>query len=157
MNYITVNPSGGGDYFCDSISVTGNLLSGDHTSVHASDDSYLVVGSTKLSGKQTSHVTYYFNTGLSSLSSLTVTVELHPSLAPQTQKIRIYDFSSGSFDQVDARSITTTTDTTTVLNIANPAPYLSATGEVRVLVRTGDVTRTAWTCYTDYVKITAAP
>jgi PKD repeat protein len=156
-NYITATSGGGGDYFCTSIVVTGTILSGNHTSVHASDNSYLAVESRKLSGKQTSTVAYTFETGLSSLSSLTVTVELHPSLAPQTQKIRMWNYTTSAWVEVDSRSITTTSDTTTVLNVPSPAAYRSATGQVQVLVRTGDVGGTVWTCYTDYMKITAAP
>jgi len=46
-------------------------------------DSHLAVESEKLRGKQTSHMTCYSGTELTSLSSLTVTVELQPSVTPR--------------------------------------------------------------------------
>jgi hypothetical protein len=40
---------------------------------------------------------------------------------------------------------------------ASPSHYLSAAGEVRVRIKTGDVTGGRWKHFVNMVKITAAP
>ncbi len=158
VDYITVTEGGEQDYFCTSLEVTaGSIISGDHTSVHASDDVYLEIASEKVTGKHTTKVTYTFDTGLSSLSSLTVTSESHPTAVPQRQTIYVYNFTTSQWDDVDVTDLTSTTDTTTVVPVSSPSPYLSGTGQVQVYIRTGDRANTPWTHYIDLVKITAAP
>jgi len=158
-NYITVSSGGQQDHFCSSCEVVdGTLQAGGHTSVHASDDVYLQVLSAKVSGKYAATVVYYYNTGLGSLSSLTVTSESHPSVQPQRQRIWLYNFSTSAWVEVDVRDVTTTTDETTVVGVSSPSPYLSASGEVRVKIRQGERNNaTQWTHHIDLVKITAAP
>jgi PKD repeat protein len=158
-NYITVSSGGQQDYLCSSCEVVdGTLQAGDHTSVHASDDVYLQVLSAKVSGKYAATVVYYYNTGLGSLSSLTVTSESHPSVQPQRQRIWLYNFSTSQWVEVDVRDVTTTTDETTVVGVSSPSPYRSASGEVRVKIRQGErINNPQWTHYIDLVKITAAP
>lgn len=56
---------------------------GPHEPSHVFDGVCLAVESEKLRGKQTSHMTCYSGTDLTSLSSLTVTVELQPSVTPR--------------------------------------------------------------------------
>ena len=58
---------------------------------------------------------------------------------------------------MDDASITSTSDTTYQVTVTNPAPYISATGQVQVYVRTGDTSKSGWTHYIDFLKITAAP
>ena len=112
--------------------------------------------SAALRGKQNVTIEYFFNTGLSSLSSLTITVEEHPTVAPQRQRIRVWNFTTSEYDQVDDRNMTTTSDQTTVINVSNPAPYISGTGQVQLYVRTGDLGSTTYTLNVDLVKITAS-
>ena len=160
VDYISVTTGGGGDdYFCGSIDIeTGSLVSGDHSSVHASDDSYVEIQSAKSSGKYTVQVVYYYNTGLSSLSSLTVTAESHPSMTPQRQRILLWNFNTSQFVEEDVRDVNSTSDVTTVLPISSPSPYLSGSGEVRVRMRQGErLTKDQWNHFIDLVKITAAP
>jgi len=160
IDYISVSSGGGGgDYFCDSLTVTGgSIASGSHVDVHASDDTYLVLDTAKLSGKYTDKVEYSFGTDLSSLSSLTVTVECHPdSQTPHRQRTNLWNYSTSIWDQIDERNLTTTSDTTAVISVSSPAPYISPSGEVIVYVRTGDIAKSSWQHYVDLVKITAAP
>jgi hypothetical protein len=153
-----VTTGGGGDYFCDSIDIQiGTLVSGDHSNVHASDDSYLEIQSVKAAGKYAVEVVYYYSTGLSSLSSLTVTAESHPSATPQRQRISLWNFTTSQWVEEDVRDVNSTSDETTVLPVASPSPYLSATGEVRVKMSQGErLNKDQWTHFIDLVKITAS-
>ncbi len=156
-NYITV--TGGGDYVPSAYTIqTGTYQSGGLSDVQASDDSYLVVRTVKSGGKQTTEIEYTFNTGLSSLSSLSVSHEWHISVASdQRQKTRLWNFASGGWDQVDDRVISmTTSDTSTVVDVPSPANYISS-GQVRVWLRCGDHQSILFDQYDDLVKITAAP
>ncbi len=63
--------------------MTGATASGGRTSPYVFDGVYLAIESEKLRGKQTSHMTCYSGTDLTSLSTLTVTVELQPSVTPR--------------------------------------------------------------------------
>jgi len=153
-NYITVVQAQ--DYFCNSMTVNiGTLQSGDHTSVHASDNTYLVVRSAKSGGKQKEQVTYTFNTGLGSLSSLAVTVEGKVSAGTQPQTVYAYNYSTSSWTSVSTSTLTTS-DSTVNPTVSNPSQYISA-GTVQVRVYTGGSGSTQYDHSTDYVKITAAP
>ena len=129
MDYITVTSGGGGDYLCTTaVSEGGAIQSGTHTDLHASDDSYLVVNAVKLSGKYGTKMRYTFETGLGSLSSLSITYENHPTTQPHTQQISVHNYSTGLDDEVDNASITSTSDTTYQATVSNPASCISATG-----------------------------
>jgi PKD repeat protein len=155
-NYITVTSGGAQDYTCASLTVNkGTLKSGDHTSVHTSDDAYLVIGSAKVSNKQTATVSYTYNTGLSSLSSLTVTVEGKVSAGTQPLTVYAYNYSTSSWTSI-ATGTLTTTDSTVNPTVSSPASYLSG-GTVQVQVKAGGSGSTAFDHSTDLVKITAAP
>jgi len=155
INYITV--TGGTDYFCSSVTITtGNLVSGDHTSVHASDDSYLVVQSIK-EGKHITRTDYTFNTGLGSLSYLKVTVEGHvgSGSSSEPQKFYLWNYSTSGWTQVGTQTMLTGSDTTEVVdNIANPGNYISS-GTVKLRVQTGGWNFSQYNHYMDLVKITA--
>ena len=158
-NYVTVT-SGATDYFCSSISVTGgSLYSGSHTDAHSSNNVYMVVRSAKLTGNYYgTKVEYTFETGLGSLSSLTVTFESHPSAQPQTQKIYCWNYSTSAWDLKNTKTISSTSDQTTTVTVASPAAYRSGSGQVKVYVRMGDQLLTPqWYHYVDLIKITAAP
>ena len=156
-SYITA--TGGGtptDYFCASLTVnTGTLKSGDHTSVHSSDNVYLVIGSAKSGGKQTAQVSYTFSTGLGGLSSLTVTEEGKVSAGSQPLTVYAYNYSTSTWTSI-ATGTLTTTDSTVTPSVANPANYISG-GTVQVRVKVGGSGSTAFDNSTDLVKITAAP
>jgi sporulation-control protein spo0M len=69
----------------------------------------------------------------------------------------MHNYSTGVDDEVHDVTITSTSDTTYNVTVSNPAPYISTTGEVQVYVRTGDIAKSGWTHYIDFLKITAAP
>jgi len=153
-NYITAVQAQ--DYFCASATVnTGTLQSGDHTSVHASDNVYLVVASAKVQNKQTAQVTYSFSTGLGSLSLLSFTAEGKVSAGTQPQTVYVYNYSTSTWDSKSTSTLTTS-DTTATATVASPASYISG-GTVQVRVKAGGSGSTAFTHSTDLVKITAAP
>jgi len=158
-SYITATGGGGGgDFFCTTaVSEGGSIQSGDHTSLHVSDNVYLVVNAVKLSGKYGTKMRYTFETGLGSLSSLSITYENHVSVQPQRQRVYMHNYTTGADVLVDDRNITSTSDTTYTVNVSSPAAYRSATGQVQVFIRIGDLSGTAFTLSGDFLKITAAP
>jgi PKD repeat protein len=157
-NYVTVTPASAVDYFCASATIeTGKLIDGNHESVHAADDSYLRIKTSELDGAFSDVITYAFDTRLASLSSLAVTSESRSKAAPVRQQIFLFNYSSGQWEQLDDREISTKKEITTTVGAASPSHYLSATGEVRVQIKTGDALGGRWKHFVNMVKITAAP
>jgi len=153
-NYITVVQAQ--DYTCASLTVNnGTITSGDHTSVHASDDVYLVVNAAKASNKYTAQVSYTFSTGLGSLSSLVVTAEGKVNTGTQPLTVYAYNYSTATWTSI-ATGTLTTTDSTVSPTVSSPSQYLSG-GTVQVRVKVGGTGSTAFSNSTDLVKITAAP
>ncbi|HWO02254.1 MAG TPA: PKD domain-containing protein [Blastocatellia bacterium] len=156
--YITVTPASATDYFCAVATVeVGKWLKGDRKSVRFSDDSYLKIKAPKVDGKFSDMVNYVFETALTSVSSLTVSSESRSSIASVRQQIFLFNHSTGEWDLADDRSSTGSDDSTTIVPVSNSSLYFSPSGEVRVRIRTGDVTGGKWKHYIDQVKITAAP
>jgi parallel beta-helix repeat protein len=156
--YITVTAPGPRDYFCGAATVDrGRVRSGNHTSVHSSDDAYLLIRSVNLDGAHGDVVTYTFATELASLSSLVISLESRCALVPQRQRVMVFNVSTGAWDVVDDRRIDAAGEVNTTVTVANPSRYISASGDVRVQVRTGDVTTLRWKHWIDLVKVTAAP
>jgi parallel beta-helix repeat protein len=155
VNVISATPA---DVLSSAISIeVGKLMSGDNQSVRASDDSYLKIKSGKLEGKFTDLIDYTFESGLTSMSSLTVTSESRATAQPARQQVFIFNPSTADWEQVDDRSLMSADDDTTTVTVLNPMRYLSSSGQVRVRIRTGDVTGGKWKHFIDLVKITAAP
>ncbi len=157
VDYISVATAG--DYSCASATIVkGTLLSGDHTNTHASDDSYMVVHTGRDAGKQTTVIEYSFETGLSSVSGLTITSESHPTLPGQRQRIHAYNFTTSQWSgAIGDNMLNSTTDQTTMTVVPDPSLYLSGTGEVRVKIVTGHKIRDAWDHYIDLIRISATP
>ena len=157
-NYVTVTPASAVDYFCASATIeTGKLIDGDHESVHAADDLYLRIKTSELDGAFSDVITYAFDTRLASLASLAVTTESRSKAAPVRQQIYLFNYSSGQWEQLDDREISTKKEITMTVAALNPALYLSAAGEIRVRIKTGDVAGGRWKHFVNLVKITAAP
>jgi PKD repeat protein len=157
-SYVTVTPTAAVDYFCSSMVIeAGKLIDGDHESVHAADDSYLRIKTSELDGAFSDVITYAFDTRLASLSSLAVTTESRSKAAPVRQQIFLFIYSSGQWEQIDDREIATKKEVTITVAAPNPARYLSAAGEVRVRIKTGDVSGGRWKHFVNLVKITATP
>jgi PKD repeat protein len=156
-NYITVTSGGGAqDYFCNSVSVgIGSIVSGDHTSVHSSDNVYLVVHSATAGSKQATQQTHVFNTGLSSLSALSVTLEGKVTVASEPVHIYLYNYSSSSWTNVKSDHFGTS-DITLNVDVSSPGNYISS-GTVQVRIVTGYVHTVAYNLSTDLLKITATP
>jgi PKD repeat protein len=153
-DYITVMQAQ--DYTCASLTVnTGTITSGDHTSVHASDDVYLVVHSAKSGSKQTAQVSYTYSTGLGSLSYLKVTAEGKVGAGSQPLTVYAYNYSTSIWTSIATGTLTTADSTVTPV-VPNPSQYLSG-GTVQVRVKAGGSGSTAFDHSTDLVKITAAP
>jgi len=152
-NYITaIAPQ---DYFCASATINnGTLQSGTHTSVHASDDVYLVVKSARVQGKQVAQVTYSFSTGLGSLSYLTFAVESKASAGTPPLTVYVYNYATSTWDS-KATGTLGASDTTVTGVVASPASYISG-GTVQVRVKAGGSSSTVFNHSTDLVKITAA-
>ena len=153
-NYITVVQAQ--DYTCASLTVNnGTIASGDHTSVHTSNDVYLVITAAKSGNKYTAQVSYTINTGLGSLSSLVVTAEGKVSTGTQPLTVYAYNYSTSTWTSI-ATGTLTTTDSSVNPTVSNPSQYISG-GTVQVRVKAGGSGSTAFDHSTDLVKITAAP
>jgi len=114
-----------------------------------------VIGSVKISNKQTAQVSYTFNTGLGSRSSLTVAVEGKVSAGTQPLAVYAYKYRTSTWTSI-ATGTLTTTDNTVNPTVSSPANYVS--GEtVQVWVKVGGNGLTAFDSSTDLVRITAAP
>jgi PKD repeat protein len=156
--YISVAAAAARDFFCTSLSVdTGKLMSGDHTSVHTSDNDVLKTKAGKLEGKFADVVTYVYDTGLGSMSSLLVTSESRSSATPQRQRVMLFNTGTFSWDVLDDRNIAGGGDVTTMITVSNPSQYLSPAGQVQVRIRTGDSSNQKWKHSIDLVKLTGAP
>ncbi len=159
-NYINI--ASGGNYTCTALSVdSGTVTSGDHTSTHVSDNVYLVVNSAK-SPKQSVWLSYTFETGLGSLSSLTVTDEVQCSNVGSTgyqyRYLDCWDYTTSAWVQANRIRLTSAgSDITNTTPVTSPANYRSATGQVKVRIRYGEVNNETWTLSVDLMKITATP
>jgi PKD repeat protein len=156
-NYITVTSGGGGDFFCDSITmVQGTLDSGSHTDTHASDNVYMVCQSAQSGQKHYVQVDYTFNTGLGGLSSLGYTVEAHHDNANAfTWTAKAWNYTTSAWDTVGSWSVPTgSSDTTYSDTISNPSNYISGgVVKLKVVANKGQT----WKAFFDLVKITAQP
>ena len=161
-NYITATSGGGGgDFTCVSATITtGTLKSGSHVDTHISDDVYMVVTAATTGGKKDTIIEYTFETGLTSVSSLSVTSESHVSYAapPDGQRERIYvwNYTSNGYDLMGDNWVLTY-DGANVATVTTPSAHLSAGGQVKVQIRTGDRASTVYDHSIDLVKITAQP
>ena len=161
-NYITATSGGGGgDFTCVSATITtGTLKSGSHVDTHISDDVYMVVTAATTGGKKDTIIEYTFETGLTSVSSLSVTSESHVSYAapPSGQRERIYvwNYTGNSYDLMGDNWVLTY-DGANVATVTTPSAHLSAGGQVKVQIRTGDRASTVYDHSIDLVKITAQP
>jgi parallel beta-helix repeat protein len=158
-SYITVQPAATSDYFCASAVVEiGKWRNGTHQSLHQSDDSYLGTKAKFDGGSYSDQISYVFQTGLTSLSTLTITVESRCKTDPPVrQRVFLQNVLTADWELVDDENIVTRQDFTSLVTVQNPSRYLSSNGEVRLRVRTGEVPDHKWKHFIDLVKITAAP
>ena len=116
------------------------------------------IKSVQLDGKFGDLVTYFFETGLQSLSSLTVTSESRTAITPQRQQIMLFNFTAAEWEVVDNRVIVSDGDVTTTVAVPNPSRFAASSGQAKLRIRTGDETDEGkWKHSIDLVKITASP
>ena len=130
---------------------TGTIHSGDITSLYGDDGVYLEVKSAKVNWR--SHVIDWYSyvkisQDLSKVTCLTITYDGKYS-SSQTQKLYIYDFTSGSWQEIDSRTVGTS-DTTITWSTRSPASYISAEGEIKLRVYVS--ARRSFVCYADFVS-----
>jgi PKD repeat protein len=136
--------------------VAGSLKSGDASSLAASDGNVLKLKSVMLDGSFGDIIEYGFNTTLKpTAASIAFAVFQRTSVAPQQEKLSVFNFSTGAFDVLATGTLSIPVDTITTLDITNPVPYISAAGEVRLQVRVGDSGTTRWKHLVDQVKLTS--
>jgi len=153
----TYYSSGGGGgvpvektYYPTSVTaLIGTFSSGSYANLAANDASYLRVTAGK-SGTKYYTDWYASATVAETPTSFTVKYDGKYS-AKGTQTLYLYNFSSGSWSQIDAYTVGTT-DVTRTCEIASPAAYVSASGEIRVRVARASATKSYY-CYGDYLPV----
>ena len=158
--YVNVSQSPqSADYFASAITVdVGKPKSGDLDSIRASDDSYLVTKTVRLDGMFGDLITYTFETGQVSLSTLTITYESRLAATPQRQQISLLNVNTAAWELVDSRMVSDGGDATTSVVVADPSRFVSPVGRVQLRIRTDDEAADGkWKHWIDLVKITAAP
>ncbi len=158
IDYITVGEAGDHtayDYAIES----GTYVSGTLADTQASDDSYLVIDTVRVTGNQATIIKWYFDTNLSSISTLSLSQEWRHDGAPPPQRHRtwLWNWNTNGWEEVDNQLVDCSQDNTTVVNVTSPAPYLSPGGEVHARIWCGDTGKTAFSHYIDLIKVTAAP
>ncbi len=134
----------------------GVLESGGLSDLLVSDDSYLVVrnGATTLMSESPITVTFDTTSPNAIPASLDFMVENHVSITGLTQRIDMFDFTAGSYEQEDQRSATTTDSTVTAIG-SNPGRFVeSGTHTLRSRLRVradGPVFVNTWRSFTDKV------
>ena len=156
------NGSGGEELLTKTYLPTGVTMligtagSGSYASLAADDGSYLRVDAAKVSRRY--YTDWYAGLTIAETPvSLTVTCNGSYSQSGE-QTLSLYDFTTGTWSPVDVAEIGTT-DATRSCVIATPAPFVSATGEIRVRVARDSSPR-AYACYGDHLACTvkyAAP
>ncbi len=153
--YYNSTGSGGGSlektYHPTSVTMlTGTVSSGTYERLAANDASYLQVIAGKVLKKY--YTDWYAGmTVAETPTSLSVAYDGRYS-ASGSQTLYLYDFTAGAWTQVDAATVGTT-DVTRTFTAASPAPYVSATGEIRVRVARASSTK-SYICYGDHLAVT---
>src|SRR6266516_5218955 len=131
----------------------GSLSSGSFSNLAANDASYYVVSSTT-SGSNRFSVWFGDITIAetpSSVSKLTTTYDGKYSRSGRTQTLYLYNWSTASWTQIDARSVGTT-DVTVSNAQTSPGNFISATGEVRLRVLASGGANKSFTASGDQVQ-----
>ncbi len=157
------NGSGGGEellaktYVPTGVTMLiGTVGAGSYASLAADDGGYLRIDAAKVSRRY--YTDWYAGLTIAETPvSLTVTWNGNYTQSG-TQTLYLYDFTAAAWSQVDAADVGTT-DATRSCVITTPAPFVSATGEIRVRVARDSSPR-AYACNADYLACTvkyAAP
>lgn len=153
----TYYSSGGGGgvpvqktYYPASVTaLIGTFSSGSHVNLAANDGSYLRVTAGKSGTKY--YTDWYASTTVTETpTSFTVTYDGKYS-AKGTQTLYLYNYSTSAWSQIDAYTVGTT-DVTRTCEIASPAAYVSASGEIRVRVARASSSKSYY-CYGDFLPV----
>src|SRR5262249_27749587 len=136
---------------------TGRLISGDASSLNASDGDYLRVKAARLDGSFGDVITYDFVPAPGHVASMTVTSVSRASLAPQRQQIMLYDFTAAGWVVVSDSVLEVSGESSTSVNVSNAAAFVSPTGAVRIKVRTGDMSSSKWKHFVNLLRISIGP
>ncbi len=139
------------NYSPTSVTVSvGTISSGSVSNLSANDGSYFVVNSSTSSTYTTdwySSVTISENR--SSVSKLTITYDGKYSRSV-TQKLYLFNYNTGAWNQIDSRTVGTT-DVTITYSPTTPSNYISTTGIIRLRVL-GTSTAGTFKCSGDFVR-----
>lgn len=131
----------------------GSLSSGSFSSLAANDVSYYVVNST--ASGTTRFSDWYASVTVSqapaSVAKLTTTYDGKYSRSGRTQTLYLYNWASGSWTQIDSRSVGQS-DVTITNTQTSPANFISPTGEIRVRVLGSGGANKSFTCSGDQVQ-----
>jgi hypothetical protein len=141
-------------YSPQAITITrGTVTTGDFNFLKNDDSTYLAIKSARVNSF-TQTIDWYSTTKIaespSTVTNLKITYDGKYS-ASQTQKLYIYNFASGSWQQIDSRTISTK-DTTITWSTASPRNYISDQNEIRLRVYASG--RSSFTCYADFTAYT---
>ncbi|HEU4389936.1 MAG TPA: right-handed parallel beta-helix repeat-containing protein [Blastocatellia bacterium] len=94
------------DSLCTSAIVeTGKFRSGGHFSLHAADGDNLVIKAVKIGGTFGTSFVCSFDTGLTTLSTMSITVQSRPKLFPQRQVLELFNVPAAAWETVDTRNL----------------------------------------------------
>ncbi len=137
----------------------GVLEGGGLTELTRSDDLYMVIRNGVTALRTESPITLIVEGHAPNLvNSLSVQVENHVSITGLTQRIDAFNFTAGSYTNVDTRSATTT-DSVATAALTGVGDYIDANRLVRMRVRVradGPVFTNTWRSFVDQTIWTGA-
>ncbi len=151
-NYIVVS----GDFTANSATLDSGLqTSGTYASTQVADGTFWVIDAAKVSNKYQDQETYTMNTGMSSLSAITISTKGKINTGTQTEKIYLYNYSTSTYDLKQTVTLNTT-NTLSTQTVSSAANYMSG-GTVKVQVYVGGTGSSIYTHSTDFVSINCTP
>lgn len=135
----------------------GNFVSGTVADVAASDNSYLRYqpGPVATGTESPIDLTFTGTTTLLAPSSMTVRLETRASSPNIEQRVRLFNFVTNAFEDVNTSNLATTDNVLDIVISSNAARFVSATGEVRARVtykQVGPVVSLPWTVSIDQLN-----
>lgn len=140
---------------------TGKFDTGTTASLTASDADTYDVNSTFVAAVNGGVTDWYasakVNGSASAISEITLTYSGHYSKANVSQQVSLYNYTTNSWDIVDTRTVGNSDDVTVTIKPANPAAYISSSGEMQARVRgfrAGAQSTAAWKffCWANVMK-----
>jgi hypothetical protein len=137
-------------YAPTSVTISKGSSSSDSGRLSASDDVYYQVNSAKQGKKHV--VDWYGEAAIDVAGVRKLTTTYEGSYTRQvTQTLYVFNFSTGTWEQVASASVSTT-DQTFTWSTTSPAAYISPIGQVRL--RVVDNSGASFACKGDFVRFT---